>query len=104
MTLSMFDAKAKYTADKRPSGPICGCAVMSTVAAAAMLTFSGCSVAASRVHTTAATMTAAGPSGHAVANQKVEVIPTASAERIPIRAAGTGSDQSLQAMFGSGSS
>jgi hypothetical protein len=24
----MFDAKAKYTADKRPSGPMLGCAMM----------------------------------------------------------------------------
>jgi hypothetical protein len=28
MTLSMFDAKVKYTADKRPSGPMPGCAIM----------------------------------------------------------------------------
>src|SRR3981081_4679547 len=140
MTLSMFDANAKYTADNRPSGPMRGCAMMkpqvsssggsataiegkstasgirenwgaktgtaamSTVAAAAMLTLSGCSVAASRLHTTAATMTAAGPFGQAVANQKVEVIPTASAERIPISAAGTGSNQSLHAILGSGNS
>src|SRR5262249_60060521 len=47
---------------------------------------------------------AVGPVGQAVANQNAEVIPTASAERIPIRTAGTGSDQSLHAMFGSGSS
>ena len=65
-----------------------------------MLTLSGCSREASRLHTTAATMTAAGPFGQAVANQNAEVIPTASAERIPVRTAATGSDQSPQAMFG----
>src|SRR4029077_987624 len=132
MTLSMFDAKAKYTADKRPSGPICGWAIMkpqvsmrgasataierkstasgirwnwvtktgtaamSTVAAAAMLILSGCSKEASRLHTTAATTTGAGPFGQAVANQIAEVIPTASAERRPVKTAATGSDQSLQ--------
>ena len=73
---------------------------MSTVAAAAMLILSGCSREASRLHTTAATTTAVGPVGQAVANQKTEVIPTASAERIPIRAADTGSDQSPPAMAG----
>src|SRR5262249_24623786 len=112
MTLSMFEAKAKYTADKRPSGPMRGCAmtkpqasmsgarrpaieikptasgirkngaakpgtaVMRMVAAAAIVILSGCSREASRVHTTAATMTAAGPFGQAVANQKVVVIAT----------------------------
>src|SRR4029453_13283129 len=131
----MFDAKAKYTADKRPSGPMRGCAMMkpqvsisgasataiegksmasgirknwvaktgpvatSTVAARAMLSLSGCSKEASRLHTTTATMTAMGPSGQAVANQKTEVIATASAERIPVRTAGTGSDQNRHAMF-----
>ena len=55
---------------------------------------------ASRLHTTAATTTAVGPFGQAVANQKAEVMPTASAERIPVRAAATGSDQSPHAMFG----
>jgi len=73
---------------------------MSTVAAAAMLILSGCSVEASRLHTTAATTTAAGPFGQAVANHKADVTPTASAERIPVRAAATGSDQSPHAMFG----
>src|SRR6202040_3602982 len=113
MTLSIFDAKAKYTADKRPSGPMRGCAIMkpqvgisgasstasegkstasgikwnwvakagiaamSTVAAAAMLILSGCSREASRLHTTAATTTAAGPFGQGVANQKADGIATA---------------------------
>src|SRR5260370_4448908 len=77
---------------------------MSTVAAAAMLILSGCSREASRLHRTAATTTAAEPFSQAVANQKAEVIPTASAERIPVRTAGTGSDQSRHAMFGSGNS
>jgi hypothetical protein len=45
-------------------------------------------------------MTATEPSGQPVANQKVDVIPTASAERAPVRTAGTGSDQSRHAMFG----
>src|SRR5947208_10132309 len=140
MTLSMFDAKAKYTADNRPSGPMRGCAMMkpqasisgasataiegkstasgirenwvaktgtaaiSPVAAAAMLILSGCSREASRLHRTAATTTAVGPVGQAVANQNAEVIPTASAERSPVRTAGTGSDQSPQTMFGPNSS
>ena len=69
-----------------------------------MLILSGCSREASRLHTTAATTTAVGPVGQAVANQNAEVIPTASAERIPVRTAGTGSDQSPQAMFGPGNS
>src|SRR4029077_12967120 len=76
-----------------------GSAAMSTVAAAAMLILSGCSRAASRLHRTAATITATGPFGQAVANQNAEVIPTASAERTPVRAAATGSDQSPQARF-----
>src|SRR5215510_5696607 len=140
MTLSMFDAKAKYTADNKPSGPMRGCAMMkpqvsisgasataiegkstasgirwnwvaktgaaamSTVAAAAMVILSGCSKDASRLDTTAATMTATGPFGQAIANQIAEVIPTASAERIPTTTAGTGSDQSPHAMFGRGNS
>src|SRR5262245_63932130 len=140
MTLLMFDAKTKYTTDRRPSGPMRGCAMMKPeasiggagaagietkstdsgirlnwvantgaavtrmVAAAAMLTLSGRSREASRLHTTPATMTATKPFGHAVANQIAEVIPTARAERIPISIAGTGSDQSPQAIFGSGSS
>src|SRR3954447_13295761 len=69
-----------------------------------MLILSGCSKAASRLHTTAATTTAVGPSDQAVANQKADVIATANAERIPITTAGTGSDQRSHAIFGSGNS
>ena len=47
---------------------------MSTVAAQAKLILSGCSMEANRLHTTAATTTAVGPFGQAVANQKAEVI------------------------------
>src|SRR5258705_215983 len=54
---------------------------MSTVAAAAMLTLSGCSREASRLHTTAATTTAAGPFGQEVANQKAEGKRTATMDR-----------------------
>src|SRR5262249_10991537 len=71
------------------------------VAAQARTTLSGSSMGASRVQRTAATTTAVGPSGHAVINQIAEVIPMASAERIPASAAGTGSAQSLQEFFGS---
>src|SRR5437868_3044738 len=67
------------------------------VAASAKVIFSGCSIEAIRVHTTAATMTAVGPLGQAVTNQKAVVIATASAERIPVRAAATGSGQSRPA-------
>ena len=57
------------------------------------LTFTGCSIPPSKLHTIAAMMTAIGPLGHAVAIHKAEVIATASAERTPVRAASTGSDQ-----------
>ena len=50
------------------------------------------------------TTTAAGPFGQAVANQNADVIKTASAERIPIRAADTGSDHNRHVMVGSGNS
>src|SRR5438552_18973111 len=69
-----------------------------------MLILSGCSREASRLHRTAATTTAVGPVGQAVANQNAEVIPTASAERNPMRTAGSGSDQSPQALLGRGNS
>jgi len=61
----------------------------------AMPILSGCASEASRLHTTAATTTAAGPFGQAVANHKAEVMPTASAERIPITTAAIKSNQGL---------
>ena len=73
---------------------------MSTVTAATMLILSGRSKDANRLDATAATTTAAGPFGQAVANHKADVMPTARAERIPVRAAATGSDQSPHARFG----
>ena len=48
-------------------------------------------------------LVAAAPFGQAVANQNADVIKTASAERIPIRAAGTGSDHKRPVVAGSGS-
>jgi hypothetical protein len=46
---------------------------------------------------------AAAPFGQAVANQNADVIKTASAARIPIRAAGTGSDHKRPVVAGSSS-
>ena len=63
------------------------------VAAAAAVIFSGCGYGASSVQTTPATMTATGPDGQAVTNQKAAVIATANADRIPVRTAVRGSDQ-----------
>src|SRR5208282_6429320 len=63
------------------------------VAAAAAVIFSGCGYGASSVQTTPATMTATGPDGQAVTNQKAAVIATANADRTPVRTAVRGSDQ-----------
>src|ERR1700730_3750530 len=71
------------------------------VGARAKVIFSGCSIEASRVHTMPATTTAIGPLGQAVANQKAVGIATASAARIPARAAAIGSDQRQPAGLGS---
>src|SRR5271165_1447085 len=63
------------------------------VAAAAAVIFIGCGVVASSLQTTPATITAIGPDGQAVTNQKAAVIATANADRIPVRTAVRGSDQ-----------
>src|SRR5271165_1362141 len=63
------------------------------VAAAAAVIFIGCGVVASSVQTTPAQITAIGPDGQAVTNQKAAVTITANAARIPVRTAVRGSDQ-----------
>src|SRR5271166_5738344 len=63
------------------------------VAAAAAVIFTGSGVGASSVQTTPAQITAIGPFGQAVANQKAAEIITANAARIPVRTAVRGSDQ-----------
>jgi hypothetical protein len=67
---------------------------------AAKLIFSGRSIEASRLRTTAAMTTAVGPDGQAVANQNADVIATAVAERSSVRPAAIGSYQSLRAAVG----
>ena len=99
-----YEERAIYTVEGEVQIKNCvaktGSAAMRMVTPAAMLIFSGCSIGASRVQRTAATTTAVGPFGHDVANQNVAVIPTASAERIPVRTAGSGSDHRPQRMLG----
>src|SRR5271166_3450243 len=63
------------------------------VTAAAAVIFTGSGVGASSVQTTPATITAIGPDGQAVTNQKAAVIITATAALIPVRTAVSGSDQ-----------
>src|SRR5271166_4392828 len=64
------------------------------VTAAAAVIFTGSGVGASSVQTTPATITAIGPDGQAVTNQKAAVIITANAALIPVRTAVRESDQS----------
>src|SRR5271166_4890512 len=70
------------------------------VAAAAAVIFTGSGVGASSVQTTPAQMTAIGPDGQAVTNQKAAVIITAKAARIPVITAVRGSDQRAAAGLG----
>src|SRR6266567_7168150 len=72
--------------------PNTGMNVMSRVATRARLTLAGCSMLPSKLHMLAAMVTAIAPLGHPVAIQNAEAIATARAERIPVRAAATGSD------------
>jgi hypothetical protein len=62
----------------------------------------GCSNEASKLHAVATMMTAVAPVGHAVATQNAEVIATVRADPTPVSAASTGSDQSRQALRGTG--
>ena len=64
----------------------------------------GLGLARSKAACTLDTTTAVGPFGQAVTNQKADVIAIASAQRIAVRAASTGSDQKPSATFGAGRS
>jgi hypothetical protein len=68
----------------------------------AEVAITGCSNEASKLHAVATMMTAVAPVGHAVATQNAEVIATVRADPTPVSAASTGSDQSRQALRGTG--
>src|ERR1700738_3304263 len=76
---------------------------ISRVIARAKVPSTGRSIEESKLHALAATMTAVAPDGHAVTIQNTDIIATASAERTPVSAATTGSDQSRRAAPGAAS-
>src|SRR5258708_4512233 len=73
--------------------PNTGMNAISRVATRARLILTGCSRSPNKLHMVAATITAIVPFGHAVTIQNAEATATTRAERIPVRAAATGSDQ-----------
>ena len=73
--------------------PNTGMNAISRVATRARLILTGCSRSPNKLHMVAATITAIAPFGHAVTIQNAEATATTRAERIPVRAAATGSDQ-----------